>query len=282
MNQTQEESNRSAELESAQGVGVEVTQGPVLLHRERGLAHIRFNRPEALNTIDVPVAQRFAQICRALAGDPSVRAVVMTGEGRGFGAGGDISAFSEAALERVGLIISGMHEGVRILSQMDAPTVAGLHGVVAGGSLSLALSCDLAIAAQGTRFNLAYVNLAANCDVSGSFHLPRLVGLRNAMQIALLGETFDVSEAHRLGLVNRVVAPDALLAETLALGRRLAEGPTLAMGKLKRLLRSSFDATLDEQLDREAACFEDSTRTEDFAEAVQAFLAKRKPVFRGR
>lgn len=260
----------------------EWSSGPVLLQREGGLAHIRFNRPEALNTIDVPCAQRFEEICRALAADPSVRAVVMTGEGRGFGAGGDISAFTSSATESVRTIIASMHEGVRILSRMDAPTVAGLHGVVAGGSMSLALSCDLAIAAQGTRFNLAYVNLAANCDVSGSFALPRVVGLRNAMQIALLGETFDVQEAHRLGLVNRVVAPEELLEETLSLGRRLAQGPTLALGKLKRLLRSSFDHTLDQQLDLEAQCFQDSTRTEDFAEAVQAFLAKRKPDFKGR
>lgn len=254
----------------------------VLLFREEGLAHLRFNRPQALNTLDVPTAERFAQCCRQLAEDATVRAVVITGEGRGFGAGGDLAAFTDDPVATTARIIGAMHEGVRCLTAMDAPVVAGLHGVVAGGSLSLALACDLALAAEGTKFNLAYVNVAANCDVSGSYSLPRIVGLRAAMQIALLGETFDVQEAHRLGLVNRVVPADALLEESLTLGRRLAQGPTLAMGKLKRLMRSSFDHTLDEQLDRESAAFQDSARTEDFAEAVQSFLAKRKPVFRGR
>ena len=258
------------------------THDLIRLDREEGLAHIRFNRPQALNTLDVPCAARFAAICRELEADPTVRAVVMTGEGRGFGAGGDISAFTDNAAENVHRIIESMHDGVRRLCGMDAPVVAGLHGVVAGGSLSLALACDLAIAAEGTKFNLAYVNIAANCDVSGSYSLPRIVGLRKAMEIALLGESFDAAEAHRLGLVNRLVPADRLLDETLALGRRLAQGPTLALGKLKRLMRCSFDHTLSQQLELESQAFQDSVRTEDFQQAVQAFRDKRKPVFRGR
>lgn len=253
----------------------------VLLSLEGGLAHLRFNRPDALNTLDVPTAALFARHCRALATDPAVRAVVITGEGRGFGAGGDLSAFTGDATEAARLIIEHMHEAVRLLTAMNVPVVAGLHGVVAGGSLSLALACDLAIAAEGTKFNLAYVNVAANCDVSGSYSLPRLVGLRKAMEIALLGESFGVDEAHRLGLVNRVVPSAELLEQTLALGQRLASGPTLALGKMKRLLRVSFDHTLSEQLDLESQAFQDSTRTADFAEALQAFFAKRKPNFKG-
>jgi 2-(1,2-epoxy-1,2-dihydrophenyl)acetyl-CoA isomerase len=107
------------------------------------------------------------------------------------------------------------------------------------------------------------------------------VGLRKAMEIALLGESFGVEEAHRLGLVNRVVPAAELLPHTLALGQRLANGPTLALGKMKRLLRGSFDHTLDQQLDLESQAFQDSTRTADFSEALQAFFAKRKPDFKG-
>lgn len=257
------------------------TPETVLLTREGGLAHLRFNRPDALNALDVPTAALFAQHCRALSADATVRAVVITGEGRGFGAGGDLSTFTGNATETARLIIESMHEAVRLLTAMDAPVVAGLHGVVAGGSLSLALACDLALAAEGTKFNLAYVNVAANCDVSGSYSLPRIVGLRKAMEIALLGESFGVDEAHRLGLVNRVVPAAELLEQTLALGQRLANGPTLALGKMKRLLRVSFDHTLDQQMDLESQAFQDSTRTADFAEALQAFFAKRKPNFKG-
>ena len=258
------------------------TTDPVLLSRDGGVAHLRFNRPQALNALDVPTDHCFLEKVQALAADPSVRAVVLSGEGRGFGAGGDLSSFTTDPTATARDIIEAMHAAIRVFTRMDAPVVASLHGVVAGGSLSLALACDLAIAAEGTKFNLAYVNVAANCDVSGSYHLPRIVGLRQAMQIALMGDTFLADEALRLGLVNRVVPADRLADDTQALAQRLAQGPTLALGKLKRLLRDSLDHTLDQQLDLESQAFQDSTRTEDFAEAMQAFFQKRKPVFHGR
>ena len=154
-------------------------------------------------------------------------------------------------------------------------------GVAAGGSLSLSMACNLAIVAEGTRFNLAYANVAASCDVSGSWNLPRLVGLRNAMQIALRPETFDAAQALRLGLVNWVVSAANLERETLALAQRLATGPTLAYGRLKRLMRQSFETALPAQLDAERENFKESTATGDFKEALQAFFAKRPPVFRG-
>ncbi|MDO9218139.1 MAG: enoyl-CoA hydratase-related protein, partial [Lacisediminimonas sp.] len=141
--------------------------------------------------------------------------------------------------------------------------------------------CDLAIAADSTRFNLAYIGVAVSCDLSGTWNLPRMVGLRNAMGLALLGETFDASEALRLGLVNKVV-PEATLAEaTDALARRIAAGPTLAMGRTKRLLRASFDSDLGTQLDREQENFIASAGTADFTEALDAFFGKRPADFKG-
>lgn len=254
----------------------------VLLGREGAIAFLTLNRPEAMNALDISAAQAFLAACQSLAADDTVRVVVLRGAGRAFGVGGDLAVLQHDSQRTADVLIGCLHEAVLLLAGMNAPVIASLHGVVAGGSLSLSMACDLAIAAEGTRFNLAYANVGANCDVSGSWSLPRLVGLRRAMQIALLSETFDASEALSLGIVNRVVPAADLEKETLALATRLASGPTLAYGRLKRLMRQSFDNDLPAQLDAERENFKASTQTEDFQEALQAFFAKRPPVFKGR
>lgn len=254
---------------------------PVILTCEGGMATMTFNRPSAMNALDVPTASAFLAACQSLADDPQLRVVVIRGEGRAFGVGGDLAALQHDSAATAHDLIGRLHEAVVLLAGLNAPVIASLHGVVAGGSLSLSMACDLAIAAEGTRFNLAYANVAASCDVSGSWSLPRLVGLRRAMQIALLSDTFDAAEALHLGLVNRVVPADKLQEETLALARRLAVGPTLAYGRMKRLMRQSFETRLPTQLDAERENFKASTQTEDFREAVNAFFAKRPAVFKG-
>lgn len=255
---------------------------PVVLTQQGGIATLTLNRPEALNAINVPVAEAFLAHCQTLANDASVRVVVIRGEGKAFGVGGDLATLQTDSVNSANALISRLHASVLILANINAPVIASLHGVVAGGSLSLSSACDLAIAAEGTRFNLAYANVAASCDVSGSWSLPRLVGLRNAMQIALLAETFDAQEALRLGLVNRVVPAETLDAEVQALAQRLAAGPTQAYGRLKRLMRQSFETSLADQLDAERVNFMASAQTQDFKEALGAFFDKRKPVFEGR
>ena len=254
----------------------------ILLQREGAIARLVLNRPQQLNAIDVAMAEAFAAACATLEADRSVRVVVLSGAGRCFGAGGDLASFRSEPQATALRVIEPMHQGLRRLAGMDAPVIASLHGSVAGGSLSLALGCDLAIAADDAKFNLAYVNVAANCDVGGSWHLPRLVGLRRAMQIALLGETFLAPEALSMGLVNRVVPAAELAATTQALAERLAQGPTLALGRMKRLLRASFDNELSTQLDLERDAFHASAGTQDFAEALNAFFDRRKPAFQGR
>ncbi len=255
---------------------------PILLAQpEPGLATLTLNRPGAMNAMDVPMARAFAAACERIARERSARVVVLAGAGRAFGAGGDLPTM-HAEPGSVGDLIDAMHRGIRILATLDAPVLASLHGVVAGGSLSLSAACDLAIAAEGTKFNLAYANIGASCDLSASWSLPRLVGLRQALEIALLSETFDAREALRLGLVNRVVPAEALQEETMKLARRLAGGPTLAYGKLRRLMRQSLETPLDRQLDGERNAFLACAQTQDFQAGVEAFLKKERPVFTGR
>ena len=254
----------------------------VLLQRDGAIATLILNRPGSLNALDIPTAEAFLVCCTELAADDSVRAVVLKGAGKAFGVGGDLASLRTDSTATAMALIAPLHASVLLLTSMTAPVIACLHGTVAGGSLSLAMACDLAIAADNTRFNLAYVNVAANCDLSGSWHLPRLVGLRNAMAIALLGDTFYAPEALRLGLLNRIVPATELESATAALVQRLAEGPTQAIGRLKRLLRQSLDNDLPTQLDLERDNFRDSTATVDFAEALDAFFSKRRPNFVGR
>lgn len=255
---------------------------PVLLRRDGAIATLSFNRPAALNALDLETARAFSDACATVVRDSSVRAIVIRGEGRAFGAGGDLASLRQSPSQTARALIEDMHAGIGLLAAADAPVIASLHGMVAGGSFSLALACDLAIAADDTRFNLAYAKVAANCDVSGSWSLPRLVGLRRAMQIALLSETFDAKEALQLGLVNRVVSASDLIGETQALARQLAEGPTLAYGRMKRLMRQSFESAFSQQLDAERDAFVESAGTRDFSEAMAAFFEKRRPTFVGR
>jgi 2-(1,2-epoxy-1,2-dihydrophenyl)acetyl-CoA isomerase len=260
---------------------IPTTEAPLLYSLADGIARLRFNRPAQLNTIDVATAEAFAAACRAIEADASVRVVVISGAGRGFGAGGELSAFTSDADRSAVAIIGPMHEGLRILTALDAPVIASLHGVVAGGTLSLALACDLAIAAVGTRFNLAYVNIGSSCDLGASYNLPRLVGLRNALQIALLGETFDAAEALRLGMINKLVPADSLVDETERMAIQFAGAATKAIGHLKRLIRDSANRDLATQFDHELDAFRNNAKNHDFQEGIASFLARRKPAFTG-
>lgn len=258
-----------------------VSEAPVLCWRDEAVAHIRFNRPAALNAIDVSLAQAFAQACETVAADPLVRCVVLSGEGRAFMAGGDLQAMRADPVGSTATIIEYMHAAIAVLGRLTAPVIAVLHGAVAGGGLGVALTADLALAAQGTRFNLAYTRIGTNTDCGASWGLVRLLGERKAMEVALLCDPFDADEALRLGLVNWVVPAEELSARATALAQRLAQGPTLALGNLKRLVRQSGLRTLPEQLQAEAEGFAQCARSHDFVEGVGAFLDKRTAQFTG-
>jgi 2-(1,2-epoxy-1,2-dihydrophenyl)acetyl-CoA isomerase len=255
---------------------------PLLLGREGAVATIRFNRPGALNAIDVPMAVAFLAAARELAADKTVRAVLLSGAGKGFMAGGDLAVLRADPIQGASDLIGPLHEALTVLATLDAPVVAQVHGVAAGAGLSLMLQADFVLAAAGTRFNLAYANIGASCDVGGSWALPRLVGLRRALEIAMLGDALDAAAAERMGLINRVVPAAELESEAMAFAQRLANGPTVALGNLRRLMRSSFDRELGAQLDAESAAFRNCAATDDFKIGIDAFFARKPAAFTGR
>lgn len=255
--------------------------GPLILRRDGAVAHLRFNRPQSLNAIDSAMAKALLVATEHLARDATVRAVVMSGAGKGFMAGGDLAQMQADPQSIPTDLIDPLHAALLNLAALDAPVIASVHGVVAGAGLSVMLGADLAIAAEGTRFVLAYLNIGASCDGGASFALPRVVGLRKALEIAMLNESFDAAEALRLSLVNRVVPAGELEAETTKLAQRLASGPTRAIGRVRRLMRRAFSSDFASQLNAEKEAFAACTATHDFAEGVRAFLEKRTARFEG-
>lgn len=256
---------------------------PVVLSVVDAVAVVRLNRPSVLNAIDAPTAVALSDTFDAIASRADIRAIVLAGEGRAFCAGGDVGRFGtddpEAAIEA---IITPLHNALRRLNDLPQPSIAAVQGAAAGAGFSLALACDFAIAADTAKFTLAYARIGASPDGSATYHLPRIVGLRKAKELALLAETIDAAEALQLDLVNRVVPAADLEDEAMRLARRLAAGPTAAYGRTRTLLAASLGNDLHTQLDAERASFKALTRTGDFREGVSAFLDKRPAQFRGR
>ncbi|MSO74794.1 MAG: enoyl-CoA hydratase [Alphaproteobacteria bacterium] len=261
-------------------VGVEI---------ENAVATITLNRPEALNALNIELAKALADAVLGVEVDEGVRCVVIRGAGGHFMAGGDLKFFKATLNEPAGerrrffrAMVETVHPTMIALRRMNKPVIASVEGAAAGFGMSLMLACDLAIAAENAYFSLAYVNIGTSPDGSGTFFLPRAVGLRRAMEIALLGERFDAKRALELALINRVVSTEALGAETEKLARRLANGPTLAIAATKQLLNRSLEVPLEAQLEAEAASFSACAASEDFVEGINAFIEKRKPAYRGR
>ena len=261
----------------------------VLLERKGAVATVTLNRPAALNALDEAMMEGLEEAFTALEADHSVRAVVLCGAGEHFMAGGDIKFFHGALglppqerRRRFERIVHKVHPTMLAIQRMPQPVIASVRGATAGFGMSLLMACDLALAADDAYFTVAYALIGTSPDGSGTYHLPRLVGMKKAMELALLAERFDAASALQLGLVNRVVPLAELESATIALAERLARGPSRAYANTKRLLNRSLTSTLPAQLQAEAESFADCAASEDFAEGVRAFVEKRKPRFNGR
>ena len=256
----------------------------LLLEVADGIATLSFNRPRVLNALDARMLSLFRQAAERVEADPAVRVLVIRGEGDAFAAGGDVGTFHRNLSRLPELILQWggeMHHGIQALRRMDKPVLASVHGACAGAGFSILCAADLAIASREALFSLAYAGLGTSPDGGSSYFLPRLVGQKKAMELALLPERFDAAAALTLGLVNWVVPLEALAGETLALARRLANGPTRAYAETKRLVNDSATRTLEAQMQEELFAFARCAKTRDFAEGVGAFVEKRKPRFSG-
>ncbi len=251
----------------------------------RGIVWITINRPEVLNAINLDVAHGLRDAVLPLAQNPDVRCVVLRGMGRAFAAGGDVARFADDFDKSAAVIeelLESLNPVVETLRTIDAPVLGSVQGAAAGAGLSLVSMCDIVVAAQGTRFLMAYDRIGAVPDCGGTYFLPRAVGVRMAAQLMMLSDTLSADEAKTAGLVNFVVADDSLGAETETLAAKLAAGPTKSFGEYKRLVRDSFSRSLHDQLEAERDAFKLITRTQDFRNGVSAFLAKGKTEFRGK
>ncbi len=254
------------------------------------IAYATFNRPAVRNALSLEMRKEMKAFLSRVELDDAVRAVVFRGTGDHFMAGGDVKSFAEivtttSPAERAQSFEARIHELHPMVFQMrrlGKPVIASVQGGCAGFGLSFVLGCDLAIAADTAFFTLAYIHIGTSPDGSGTYFLPRTVGMKKAMEIALLGERFDAATAAGLGIVNKVVPAAALAEETRAYAARLAAGPTRAIANTKRLLNASLGNSLESQLAMEATSFADCAATDDWVEGVRAFAEKRKPEFKGR
>ena len=247
-----------------------------------GIARITLNRPDRLNSF---TAAMHAELREALSGLGNARVIILTGAGRGFCAGQDLNDRNVAPGEKVDLgetVERDWNPLVRMIADLPQPVIAGVNGVAAGAGASLALACDLVIAGRSARFIQSFAAIGLVPDTGGSWHLTRHLGQARTLGLAMTGEPLSAELAEQWGLIWKCVDDDSLGAEVDAVAARLAAMPPLGLAAIKRMIRTSWDRTLDEELDLQRDEMRRLGFTEDYREGVAAFLEKRKPTFTGR
>lgn len=257
----------------------------LLVQQDNAILTVTMNRPEVLNSINDPLLQELTEVIEVNAQDPAVRCVVLTGAGRAFGAGQDLTAFAaihaSAEAIKVSEHLSKYHRLIFALRALPKPVIAAVRGVAAGISCNIALACDLRIASENARFIQAFARIGLVPDGGGAFHLPRLVGMARAMEMALLADEVSGREAERIGLVNRCVPAEQFDAAVSELATRLANGPTRTYGLIKELMYASLENNLETSLELEGKLQDEALKLADHREGVAAFLQKRPAKFTG-
>jgi 2-(1,2-epoxy-1,2-dihydrophenyl)acetyl-CoA isomerase len=268
-----------------------VTYETLLYEVDQGIATITLNRPAVLNAVSSQMLEELHAVLNAIQGDPAVRAVVLTGAGRGFCSGADLKArqqvqpgdapagASDAGGQRLRRTFNPLILAIRTI---EKPFIAAVNGVAAGAGCNLALACDIVLASDTARFGNVFARIGLIPDCGGHFFLPRLIGFHKAAELMFTGDIIEAQEAERLGLVNRVIPHVELAKQARELAERLARGPTRAIGLCKRTLNLGINADLASVLDAEAEGQAVARQTADHWEGIQAFLEKRSPRFIGK
>jgi len=258
---------------------------PLVVDVVAGIAWLRLNRPDAMNSLNNALKDALVATLASVGADPGIRCVVLTGNGRAFCVGQDLKEHVQSLADPTSTLATTVTEHynkiVTSLATMNKPVIAALNGVAAGAGLSFALACDFRIAAQGAGLNTSFAGIALSCDSGASWSLPRLVGPARAKELLMFPRTVPADEALSLGLVTKVVPADELDATVEELARTLATGPTLAYGSIRRAVAFSASAELADALANEAELMALTGLSNDHRAAVDAFLAKEKPLFTG-
>ncbi len=256
----------------------------ILFDVRDGVAYITLNRPEVANSINLDMARDLMQAILYCDENPGVRAVMISGAGDIFCAGGDLKSFASHE-EQLPLYLKEatiyFHSAVSHLTRMASPVVAAVQGAAAGAGMSLVCACDLVVAAESARFTMAYTQVGLTPDGSSTYFLPRIVGLKRALELTLTNRVLSAKEALDWGIVTKVVPDAELLTQAEALASQLASGATKALCTSKRLLHSGWVETLETQMENESRAIADMARTADAKEGITAFIAKRSPEFKG-
>jgi 2-(1,2-epoxy-1,2-dihydrophenyl)acetyl-CoA isomerase len=263
------------------------TSGTVRYEVKDGVATITLNRPDAMNGLDVATKKALLGAVRDAAEDTGVRCVVLTGSGRAFCVGQDLKEHitileSSDTASLFTTVEEHYNPIVTALATMPKPVVAAVNGVAAGAGASLAFACDFRVLTEGAGFNLAFTGVALSCDTGSSWTLPRIVGRAKAMELLYFPRTLGSAECLELGLATTVVGPDDFEGEVAQLARRLADGPTVSYGAIRRSVEFSAGHSFEESLGFEASMMALTGDTEDHRNAVAAFVNKEKPAFHGR
>lgn len=260
---------------------------PVDYETRDGVATITLNRPEVLNAFDDQLGHEFLSVVRKAAADEEARCIVITGAGRAFCSGEDLSAlastYERGEVPELGrTLVDRYNPTIRAIRDAPKPVIAAINGVAAGAGASIALACDHRIASEHAKFVIAFVKVGLIPDSAALWFLSKAIGPGRAWELAATGRAISASEAGDLGLVHKVVPAEEFETEWQSLATEFAAGPTRAFALIKRLLYSALDRDLDEQLDLEVDAQTEAGRTRDHLEGVQAFLSKRAPKFEGR